>query len=121
MKTENNDKKNMKNKDTKGYPSYPKSEDIYQQHEAEEEIDPNDPAEEKDETDSNAKRQLPLDKLVEKDNLKAKVEGLDIPGENLEETDDAMGDVDEENQYYSLGGERHEGLEESEDDVIDDE
>lgn len=36
---------------------------------------------------------------------------LDIPGQETER-DDAMGQGDEENDYYSLGGDRHESLEE---------
>lgn len=38
---------------------------------------------------------------------------LDVPGEDLmNEDEEALGQDDEENSYYSLGGERHEGLEE---------
>jgi hypothetical protein len=37
---------------------------------------------------------------------------LDIPGADLDEGPDAMGQHDEENNYYSLGGDRHESLDE---------
>lgn len=37
---------------------------------------------------------------------------LDIPGAELDDEDDAMGQGDEENNYYSLGGDRHENLDE---------
>jgi hypothetical protein len=37
---------------------------------------------------------------------------LDIPGADQDEGDDAMGQYDEENNYYSLGGDRHENLDE---------
>lgn len=37
---------------------------------------------------------------------------LDIPGAELDDSDEALGEEDEENNYYSLGGDRHENLEE---------
>ena len=37
---------------------------------------------------------------------------LDIPGSELDDKDEALGEEDEENNYYSLGGDRHEDLEE---------
>ncbi len=37
---------------------------------------------------------------------------LDIPGAELDDADEALGEEDEENNYYSLGGERHDDLEE---------
>ncbi|HYF29837.1 MAG TPA: hypothetical protein VD993_01845 [Chitinophagaceae bacterium] len=37
---------------------------------------------------------------------------LDIPGADLDNTNEAIGEEDEENNYYSLGGDRHEDLEE---------
>jgi len=37
---------------------------------------------------------------------------LDIPGTELDDRDEAIGEEDEENNYYSLGGDRHEDLEE---------
>ncbi len=41
-------------------------------------------------------------------------EGLDIPGSELDNEGEAIGAEDEENNYYSLGGERHEDLENDE-------
>lgn len=38
---------------------------------------------------------------------------LDVPGAELDDESEAIGSEDEENNYYSLGGERHEGLEEN--------
>lgn len=37
---------------------------------------------------------------------------LDIPGSELDDADEAIGEEDEENNYYSLGGDNHENLEE---------
>jgi len=45
-------------------------------------------------------------------NDKSLDEGLDLPGTELDDANEAIGEEDEENNYYSLGGENHEGLEE---------
>jgi hypothetical protein len=37
---------------------------------------------------------------------------LDIPGADLDDEEENLGEEDEENNYYSLGGDRHENLEE---------
>ena len=37
---------------------------------------------------------------------------LDIPGSELDDANESIGEEDEENNYYSLGGDRHEGQEE---------
>lgn len=37
---------------------------------------------------------------------------LDVPGSELDDNDEEVGEEDEENNYYSLGGDRHEGQEE---------
>lgn len=37
---------------------------------------------------------------------------LDIPGTDLDDADEAIGEEDEENNYYSIGGDRHEDLDE---------
>jgi hypothetical protein len=51
--------------------------------------------------------------LNEPDNVyKNPGEGLDIPGSELDDADEAIGEEDEENNYYSLGGDNHNDLEE---------
>ncbi|MBK8711202.1 MAG: hypothetical protein IPL97_04865 [Niastella sp.] len=42
-------------------------------------------------------------------------EGLDVPGASLDDADELIGEEDEENNYYSLGGDAHNDLEESKD------
>lgn len=42
-------------------------------------------------------------------------EQLDIPGTELDDENESIGEEDEENNYYSLGGDRHESLEEDRD------
>jgi hypothetical protein len=40
-------------------------------------------------------------------------EGLDVPGAELDDADEQIGEEDEENNYYSLGGDDHNDLEEN--------
>ena len=40
-------------------------------------------------------------------------EDLDIPGAELDDADEMIGEEDEENNYYSLGGDAHNDLEEN--------
>jgi hypothetical protein len=40
---------------------------------------------------------------------------LDVPGSELDNSEEKIGSEDEENNYWSLGGENHEDLEQSED------
>jgi hypothetical protein len=40
---------------------------------------------------------------------------LDVPGSELDDEDEELGEEDEENNYYSLGGDRHENQEENPD------
>ena len=42
-----------------------------------------------------------------------KTGGLDVPGAELDDKSEDIGEEDEENNYYSLGGDNHENLEES--------
>jgi len=54
----------------------------------------------------------PLKKRKPGDDDKNLGEDLDIPGAELDDADESIGEEDEENNYYSLGGENHEDLEE---------
>jgi len=42
-----------------------------------------------------------------------KTDELDVPGSELDDVSEEIGEEDEENNYYSLGGDNHESLEES--------
>lgn len=71
-----------------GYPHYPEKEDIF-----------------------NKEKILPLpDEKVPLANE------LDVPGSELDDRDEEIGEEDEENNYYSLGGENHNDLEEDQGD-----
>jgi len=76
-----------KKKKVWGDPEYPASEDIYSK---------NKKVEPEDET-----TQVP--------------KGLDVPGSELDDENEKIGEEDEENNYYSLGGDDHNDLDERED------
>ncbi|MEJ7736709.1 MAG: hypothetical protein WKF97_04710 [Chitinophagaceae bacterium] len=46
--------------------------------------------------------------------LSATGEDLDVPGEELDDESEDIGEEDEENNYYSLGGDNHQNLEDPE-------
>ena len=88
-----------------GYPLYPDSEDIYENFQKETDINPEDIAKTKASNSTNALRRKKLDnEFSEKD--------LDVPGAELDDAQEAIGSEDEENNYYSLGGDDHEDLDE---------
>ena len=74
-------------KDLPGDPVYGPGEDIY----------------------NNAKKELPKN-----DDRSPLSEGLDVPGSELDDTDEKIGEEDEENNYYSIGGDAHTDLDENE-------
>ncbi len=83
-----------------GYPAYPASEDIYSRSKEETEIDPEQPDQVK----------TPVEKvgLMNEKNFKEDVTGgdLDIPGAELDDAQESIGSEDEENNGYSLGGDK---------------
>lgn len=87
-----------------GYPHYPASEDIYNQ---EKEVDLN------PEDLTKVKPQEKPGKQNEKDFCEDMTgEDLDVPGSKADEAKGNSGSEDEENNYYSLGGDDHNDLEE---------
>lgn len=72
-----------------GYPSYPASEDIYRTDNEEKDLDP------EDVTQKKSSNKPSLDK------------NLDVPGSELDDDREDTGNEDEENNYYSLGGDDH--------------
>ncbi len=100
-----------KNKDGfDGYPSYPANEDIYNKYVEEENINPEDV--------SKLKGPNQIDKNLhanEKDFDQNKSgDDLDVPGGELDDEEEFIGSEDEENNYYSLGGDNHNNLDENE-------
>lgn len=89
--------------------NYPPSEDIYRQGTKEEDIDP---------SDTSRLKQTPADLTVEDPkeldfNKIRPGSDLDIPGAELDDDMEDVGSEDEENNYYSIGGDNHDDLEEN--------
>jgi hypothetical protein len=87
-----------------GYPLYPEGEDIYSKGKKEGDLDPEDIT----------KKKRPIadvDGMNEKsftDDMSG--DDLDVPGSELDDQQESIGSEDEENNYYSLGGDDHDDL-----------
>lgn len=106
MHAKNNDKMKNKNK-FPGYPQYESSEDIYNRGEKEMELDPNNLSKKKS---RNEKRGSANEKDFDED---MSGDDLDVPGSELDDQQESVGSEDEENNYYSIGGDNHIDLEEN--------
>jgi hypothetical protein len=95
-----------------GYPINPASEDIYSQSQKESLIDPEEAAEIK-ESINIAKVHTRNEKDFDED---VSGDDLDVPGSELDNQQEEIGSEDEENNYYSLGGDNHNDLEENQGD-----
>jgi hypothetical protein len=95
--------------DFPGYPSYPATEDIYSNEIKEEDINP--------ENISETKSMLDITGDLNEKGFEEDVTAtdLDIPGAELDDNQESIGAEDEENNYYSLGGDNHESQEENND------
>ena len=91
-----------------GYPVYPESEDIYNNYLEEKDINPEDIYSRKESTEKyKVERSSEIDL-----NAEYPVNDLDVPGSELDDDMEIIGSEDEENNYYSLGGDDHDDLEE---------
>ncbi|MBS0025860.1 hypothetical protein ACTJJ0_09910 [Chitinophaga sp. 22321] len=101
-----------------GYPEYPADEDIMNKRNRDKEVDLD-----IDNLSGSFRHnsELPIEKRKKTDHKdeqhdtwrKDKTgDDLDVPGAELDDADEAIGEEDEENNIYSLGGDRHEDLEE---------
>ncbi|MDX2001906.1 MAG: hypothetical protein SFW35_05725 [Chitinophagales bacterium] len=96
------DEEKRQEEDLPGYPHYPASEDIYSQEDKTMNID----------ADNDAGILETGEIVPENANEETSIAGLDVPGAELDDDSEAIGAEDEENNYYSLGGDNHEELEE---------
>ncbi|HAH23220.1 MAG TPA: hypothetical protein DCL77_05585 [Prolixibacteraceae bacterium] len=94
------------------YPTYPPEEDIYSNYTEEQEIDP--------EQTSRLKEPVILSDLINQLDFRKELSAdeLDIPGTELDDSQEILGSEDEENNYYSLGGDDHDDLDEVGDEGI---
>jgi len=90
-----------KEKELPEYLDYPSKDDIYNREKKEADLDPENPATKK------SPNEKPSD-LNEKDFDDDKTGAdLDIPGAELDDEQELIGSEDEENNYYSIGGDKH--------------
>jgi hypothetical protein len=90
-----------------GYPLYPESEDIYNQEIEERDLNPEDISKKKS---PNEKAGTSNEKGFDED---MSGDDLDVPGSELDDQQESIGSEDEENNYYSLGGDNHHDLDEN--------
>lgn len=107
----------MKNKEKKekttktkslypGYPLYPDPDDIYIKGAQEADLNPEDVRMKKTPNQKPGTR----NELAFEDDMTGG--DLDIPGAELDDQQESVGNEDEENNHYSLGGDAHNDLEE---------
>jgi hypothetical protein len=96
------------NKSLEGYPLYSTGEDFYSKFDEDKDIDPEDIsiAEESSE-DEDISPDTTIDSGKEENG-----DSLDVPGAELDDAQEEVGSEDEENNYYSIGGDGHDDLEE---------
>jgi hypothetical protein len=97
-----NDKENSK---LPGYPHYPASEDIYSKEHKERHLSPED-------EDPTRSKNIPNPSSSNNSSRDILGNELDVPGSELDDENEKTGSEDEENNYYSIGGDNHEDLEE---------
>ncbi len=96
----------QEDEDASAYPLYPAADDIYNRSKNKGELS----------HDSNTKIaekiDLPDDWHDHEFETDAAQSKLDVPGSDLDDKDEKIGEEDEENNYYSLGGDDHNDLDE---------
>jgi len=101
MKNQKKNQSQSGENDLPGYPVYPAKEDIFNAGREERDLDPENPSEVKT-ADSAAGD--PEELLLSTD---LSGEGLDVPGSEEDDKMEDIGSEDEENNFYSLGGDNH--------------
>lgn len=92
---------------SEGYPYYPAAEDIYRIDAEDKDIDPENILKIKTFNDDNGST---IDEIFRHT---GDGDDLDVPGSELDDELEDIGSEDEENNYYSIGGDDHEDLEEN--------
>jgi len=93
---------------TEGYPLYPPGEDVYNKLKEETDIDP------EEVTKTKPRNETGIEEKRNEKGFKDDMSGgdLDVPGSELDDEQEKIGSEDEENNYYSLGGDDHNDLDE---------
>jgi len=95
------------------YSIYPDSEDIYNKFKKEKNMDPEDISKVKKSDPSDIARVNIEEEFT--DDISGR--DLDIPGSELDDEQENVGNEDEENNYYSIGGDNHNNLDEDKDEL----
>ena len=103
MKTKNA----MENAKLPRNPLYPNSDDIFNHSKEESEINPEDISKKKLQNEEVG--------IINEKDFEEDLTGndLDIPGSELDDEQEEIGSEDEENNYYGVGGDNHNDLEEN--------
>jgi hypothetical protein len=101
--TDNNEKDNLRD-----YPLYPASEDIYNNFKEEKNLDPEDTSR----TKTSVRNNNVMSDIEKEFSNNISGSDLDIPGSEPDDEQETIGSEDEENNYYSLGGDDHNDLDE---------
>ncbi|NVO18843.1 MAG: hypothetical protein HXX13_04035 [Bacteroidetes bacterium] len=92
-----------------GYPLYPAKEDIYYRYKEERNLNPEDLTRLKE--PNNNKRSVKIEGVGFE--FISQLNDMDVPGSELDDEAEDIGNEDEENNYYSLGGDDHNDLDET--------
>lgn len=92
-----------------GYPLYPVGDDIYNKFYEIADLDPEDFSRKIDSIEPNE----PAGESLVYSMGKNSGSNLDVPGSELDDKQEAIGSEDEENNYYSFGGDNHNDLDEN--------
>lgn len=110
--------------DFPGYPKYPDKEDITSRAAHEKKVNRNLDEVSAEDAELTEENELPQNEKQQKDRRQRKGDDLrqdksretpvfeegddlDVPGSELDDANEDIGEEDEENNYYSLGGDRH--------------
>ncbi len=100
MKTPGDKNSKTGKKEFPGYPQYPSGEDIYNQDNEEQDLDPENP--------NHIKSAGAIKEKLNEKNFRQDMSGgdLDVPGVEMDDEQENIGSEDEENNLYSLGGDK---------------
>lgn len=101
-----NEKSNKEATNLPGYPKYPAKDDIYNQDKEETALNP------EDITKKKAPNEVPGTRNEKDFSEDMSGDDLDVPGSELDDQQESVGSEDEENNYYSIGGDKHNDLDE---------
>jgi len=96
-------------KEFPAYPLYPAEEDVYNKMLIEEDID----LEDIRKTKLIQQILKQASNRYESDGVINSIDEMDVPGAELDDKQEEIGEEDEENNYYSLGGDDHSNLDEN--------